>query len=172
MGGVGATRWRVVIDAFVVLVRACSVPLLILGKIHLLSTLVPSSSLVYLGLARTCSQSPPVLYLHSMVSRVFVKVQLLPVHSQFLAVLSSHSRASRLFAEVGMIRAFLRLLVAPCRVVVEVSMVPASPRSLGSLCLHLMVGRVSFWVGKVLAAPRVLQVLNSHLKVVLSSSGF
>jgi hypothetical protein len=172
MGGVGGARWRVVIDVFVALVRAWSGPLLIPGKIHLLSTLVPSSLLVYLVLARTCSQSPPVLYLHLMVSHVFAKVQLLQVHSQFLAVLETHSRAPRPFAEVGMVRVLLQLLVAPCRVVVEVSMIQASPCSLGALYLHLMVCRVSFWVGKLLAAPRVLQVLNSHLKVVLSSSGF
>lgn len=177
MGGVRGARRLVAIDASVVidaslaLVRACSGRLLIAGKIRLLLTLVPSSLLVCLVFARICSQLPPLFCSHSMVSRVFVGVQLLPVRSRFLVVLGSHSKAARAFAGVGMVRAFLQLLAAPCRVVVEVAMIPASPRSLEALYLHLMVCRVSVWVGELLAAPRALPV-NSHLKVVLSSSGF
>lgn len=64
--GVWGARRRVVIDAFVALVRACSGPLLMVGKIPLLPTLVPSSLLVDLVLTQVCSQLPRLLYSHSM----------------------------------------------------------------------------------------------------------
>lgn len=162
----------VVIDASVALVRACWVLLLMAEKIHHLSTLAPSSFLVGLVLVPSCFQLPLLLCSHLMASRVFVKVLLLPVRSQFLVGRGSHSKASRAFAEAGVIRAHPRMLVVPYRVFVEVAMLPASPRSLGLLYLHSKAYRVSVEEGKHSASLLFRPRLCLHLKVDLSSSGF
>lgn len=172
MGRVMGARRRVAIHASVALVRVCSVPLLMAGKIHLLSTLVSSSLLADPALAPTCSQVPRLLCSHSRFSRVFVEAQQLPVRSRFLVVPGSHSKGARAFAEVGVIRAYLRFLVELCPAFVEVVMLPVSPRSLRALYLHSKTYRVSVGVEKLPASPRFLAALYSHSKVVLSSSGF
>lgn len=165
----GAIR-RVVIDASVALVRAYSVPPLVAGKIHLLLTVEPSSLQVCLVLTQTCSRPPLLLWPHSIVSRVFVEVQLPLVRSRFLVLAGSHSRAFRTFAGAGLIRVYPRFPAVSYRVSVEVEMLQASHRSLGMLYSHLKVCRVSFGAGRHRGSVRFLPVLYSHLKIVLSFS--
>jgi hypothetical protein len=172
MGVTKGARKRVVAHVFVVRVRACSMPLLMAGKIHHRSKLVPSSLTVDFALAPTYSQFRRLLCSHSMVSRVSVTGQRFLVRSQFLVRLGSHSKASRAFAGLGVIRPYLQFLVVLCRVFVETAMLPPSPRALRVLYLHLKAYRVSVEVAMLPPSPRFLPALYSHSKAVLFSSGF
>jgi hypothetical protein len=171
MGVARGARRRVVTDVFVALVRACSMPLLVAGKIHHLSKLVPSFLQVDFAPAPTYSQFPRPLCSHSKVSHVFAKGQGFRVRSQSLVGLGSHSKASRAFAQLGVMQAHLRFLVVPCRVFVDGVMIPVSPRLPRALYLHLKAYRAFVGVGKLAPSPRFLPALYSHSKAVLSSSG-